>query len=267
MSLTRGLARNPSESGTTLVVITSGRAIRRTVVLTSTTHKGITLTTEGSTQLTFTYVQNVFRENDTLCLPLSGRAPDATLGAVVICTALRSLHERDEMVWAAIVSAKDRVLSALPEYRPWLLASVGGRDCAATRHKGLVGLMRDEGFKVRSPPFSETCTRRGDGAFYFFGTFDLVERDFAELQGLLTATSRSALALFPTAANPSAVTLAEVGWWRGVSEATEVRDLALQIVAADGVLLRPFGMFDDRLAGVDILARGSQLEALRRGTA
>lgn len=264
MSSTRGLEKTPFGSETMRVATILDPATHRTADLTSTTRREITLTTSEHHRFSTTYAKNVFEENDVLNLPDHGVGPGALLSVVSLGTVVDQTSERDALLWKSVAAAKKAVETALRSYRPWLLVCVGGPDNATTKRKGLAGLMRDAGVAVSIPPFSATHVQKDDGGRYFFGVFGPLTGDLEFLRGFITASSRSLLAFFPKEARPDATSLVSTGWWRGVGELLEVRDIGLRVVAQEGVLLRPFGVFDDREVGVDILARGGQFLALSR---
>ncbi len=242
----------------------SDLATRRTVDLTSTTRREITLTTSKNRRFTTTSAKNVFEDNNVLNLSRRGIEPDARLSAVSLGTVVGPMEARDELVWESIALAKAHVETVLPSYRAWLLVCVGGPDNAVTKRKGLTGLMRDAGVTVSMPPVSETQIQRDDGGRYFFGAFGPLADDLEFLRGFVTPSSRSLLAFFPEEVRPDTTSLVSAGWWRGVSEVMEVRDIGLRVVGQNGVLLRPFGVFDDREVGVDVRTGGEQFAALSR---
>lgn len=175
------------------------------------------------------------------------------------------MKARDELVWESIGAARAEVEGALPSYLPWLLACVGGPDNASTKYKGLIGLMRDAGVVVSTPAVAEMQLRKDDGGRYFYGVFGPLVGDLGFLRGFITPSSMSFLAFFPEGVRPDVSALVSTGWWRGVSDLLELRDVGLQVVGQEGVLLRPFGLFDDRDVGVDILTGRRQFDALSRG--
>jgi hypothetical protein len=70
------------------------------------------------------------------------------------------------------------------------------------------------------------------------------------------------LCWLPETEHPKIDTFVRAGWKRGFSEMRELRDIGLAVAGESGILLRPFGEFDDQEVGVDLLVAPTLLSTL-----
>lgn len=133
----------------------------------------------------------------------------------------------------------------------WLLACTWGPDNRITRARGLVRALGGPKSFRSSDAIGLTDMVVGDRV-YLYGALRLGSD--AELgASLAEPNGRNFLAFLPHDVEPNVSALVGSGWERGPSELDELRDLASQIVSQRGVLLRAYGEFDDRRAGVDLI--------------
>ncbi|MCG8418649.1 MAG: hypothetical protein MJE77_11975 [Proteobacteria bacterium] len=206
---------------------------------------------------------DVFQDNDVLNLP-AGDDTRSQLGVASLMTFAGPNEALEQPVWEAIELGIQRVAEAFPSNRLWLCLCLGGPDNRVTRAKKLTGLMRSSGIELSTKAVSERLEVKDDGGCYFYGAINVSGENPAKFRAVVTPTSRSFLVSLPEGIVPDVASLASSGWWRGVSELEELRTLGLQIVGQEGILFRPFGVFDDREVGVDLLVARCQLPVLAK---
>ena len=220
---------------------------------------GITMTTE----IQSTVSMNLFEPNDALVLPawrgIGGRA----LAAVTVVTrALGGARAGRSMCLAHIHAALTGGASG-GLLRLFVAHSAWQPDTAFTRKRGLWESLRQSGLALPRETGAEVQVD-GPAGVKLVGAALVREDEVAVANDLVWAEPASLMIL----ANDDAVTcqdLLRAGWARENPAGLEYwRDVADVVVSRGAALLRPFGMFDDREAGCDILLAPEQAEHVAR---
>jgi hypothetical protein len=165
---------------------------------------------------------------------------------------------------ACLHAAVEALSRGLPELELWLL--VGQRwqtDTVMGRHRGLWKLLESRGIALPSSERRQEHLERSPEGIRFFGTARLT---VADIDGAFDVMSASALALLIAAPHEAPPTIQQylvVGWEGAPADADYWRNMACVAVQRGGALLRPFGEFDDREFGVDVILERRSFDELR----
>jgi hypothetical protein len=217
------------------------------------------LTTHDGIQVVL--APDVFQPNE--CVNLEWSEPELRpdLAAVTFLLTAQVSDVRADLTWACIHRACSEISQALPSHRLWLCACAGGENNRITRSRGLWRALATQGFEPTARYTHETCVEVDDASLRFYGAAELATGQVEALRPIVAPASCMFLSWLPSAAVPDIEGLMRAGWNRGLSSTRELAQVAAVIATQGGIVLRLFGSFDDREAGVDCIM-GSEHYAL-----
>lgn len=212
----------------------------------------------------FILVDDLWQKNECVNLPpLDGDRDQRSLAGLSIVFR-PELSVRREAVWMAMLHAIRLLSSGVQPLVLWLCACEIGPANRIFRHRKLWKNIERNGIKIPSSDRTgEFESEQSDGSVAFFGAAKVSLAEAEESRDLIGPASRSFLVLMPNGSTPDVSALMGSGWRRGLSEFVELRNIAIVVTRQRGVLLRPFGEFDDPEAGVDCLIHPSLLSSLK----
>ncbi len=155
---------------------------------------------------------------------------------------------------ACLVEIHARLVAPAPPQQLRLLAthSAWQPDSAWTRKRRLWVSFRTAGLALPQHT-EEEVSRNGPDGLQFFGAATIRPDELAIADTILRAQPVSFLVIAP-GSTPSIQELLSAGWDRHHPTDFEIwRDLAITVTRHDGILLRPFGSFDDPEAGFNLI--------------
>lgn len=221
----------------------------KTAGLISTTPTETTMTTNDS-GFQFVRAPDLFSPNDCINLPARHDNSDSTQLSCISLVRSSPLHPSTTAQRALRYAVE--LLAAHNKQQLWLLACSCDEDNRITRHRGLWGTLSKSGIKKGHKTTAELA-KQGNGRVCFYGGSSYSDNELHLFLDNITPLSRSFCALLPIHAEPNIERLVHLGWSRGPSSLVELRDIATLIGSSGGIVLRLFGQFDDRLAGVDCI--------------
>jgi len=196
---------------------------------------------------------NLFEPNECINLPQS---PNADVVAGLACVTVSQPvkpAQRSDLTWGCVEYARDLFLSRIGLWTWWLFACVCEEDSRVNRHQGLWKRLAKQGLSLPQQVSTETTVSKDAAHICIFGATGTEAPDILRFRSVVTPASRSFLALLPQHKTPPVDLVIAAGWERGISDLEELRDIAIVVSKQGGVLLRVFGEFDDRVAGVDCI--------------
>jgi len=215
------------------------------------TQREITMITSDAFQVVL--APDLFQHNACVNLPWPGTDPHPSLAAITLMLTANVGDVRADLIWACVREACAIILRGLPSYSPWLCASDCGVNDRVTQYRALWKGLATRGFKPPARHTPERSLEVGDGAICFYGAAELEPEKLECLRPIVTPASRSFLSWMPTAEVPNLDGMVTAGWNRGLSDLRELAKVACTLSVQGGIVLRLFGEFDDREAGVDCI--------------
>ena len=196
---------------------------------------------------------DLFQPNKSVNLARLTSADDHPRLAAITIESTPDIIHRSATIWACLGRATELILQGAQTYRPWLCACECGYDNRVARYSKLWKSLASKGFQppVRTTP--ETSIENDDGTICFYGAAEIGIEKIESVKTIVTPSSRSFLAWLPSTTAPDIDCLVAMGWKRGPSDLLELRDIAIVLSKQGGIVLRPFGQFDDLEAGVDCI--------------
>lgn len=231
----------------TLVDTTSDLEIRKIGGHTSMMRMGITMTTEPRTIVS----DNVFVENDGVVFS-QPVASTAALAAVTYVASVASNLRQGRL--ECLNFAFRRVCHALPDERLWLLASQSAWQSNTTRMRKLKlwQWLENAGMKVPARVQGIELLREDPRGIRWFSVAEVAGEELAVAHDIVSVEQTSFLVAAPEP--PVLENYLTAGWAEGHPEVmTFWRDMALITSREGHLLFRPFGKFDDREVGVNVL--------------
>ncbi len=241
----------------TLVGTTSGLEIRKIVGRTSTMRMGITMTTEPRTIVS----DNVFIDNDGVMFSPSSTST-ATLAAVTYVASVATSVRLGRL--ECLDFAFRRVFDALPDDRLWLLASQSAwqSDTIRMRRLKLWRWLENAGMKVPARAQGVELARADLRGVRWFSVAEVAGEELAIAHDIVSTEQASFLVAAPEP--PVLEDYLAAGWADGhPGDMTFWRDMALMTSRDGHLLFRPFGNFDDREVGVNVIGAPETVAMLK----
>lgn len=205
---------------------------------------------------------NLFAENDDLLLPppADGTPCTALAALTVLLPAEPSLAFARLMSLQYSWSVLDRLC---PSYRMWILVIDAGwrENTSFRRYTKLWRSLEREGMELPRARMDEEILETPEG-IKFHAMASLDRDEVEKVGGLLRREPDSLLISAPQERHPPLHDFFAAGWASGKFRYSErLRDLAMVAARHEMVLLRPFGEFDDREGGFNLI---SSPEVVRR---
>jgi hypothetical protein len=204
---------------------------------------------------------NVYHQNDGIVFPLpEGEHRD--LSAISMVAQARPNLKTARL--GCLLWATDLVSSALPTYKLWLLAcqTVWQPDTRVVRFGGLWKWFERAGIPLPNGKRSSEVVRVMNDKFRSFGWIEIEQQELFSTDVVLRA--EHATMLVATMGDPPDLESYLKAGWATVSPSTMAFWAEMSQVAAEheGLFLRPFGSFDDREAGVNIIGDSKVIDQL-----
>jgi len=155
-------------------------------------------------------------------------------------------------VWEPILQ---NLLEEFTPYNPeiWLCACTCGPNSRITHHQKLWKAIKyNAPIERRTNEISQNTT---EGDVCYYGAVPLSTKDIPLAP--VGPSSRAFLAIFFKGETPNITELAATEWLHGLHNLNEVKSLAIEITRQGGILVRLFGEYDEREAGVDLIMEES----------
>lgn len=254
----RKVARwKPLESEKTQVATTSGLEIRKIADRTLTTRITIIMTTEPRIIVS----ENAFVESDSIILPPPS-GPTANLAAVTYVVSVTSNLRQGRLHCLEVASR--RISDRLPDSRIWLLASqrTWQLDIKRMRILKLWRWLATGGLKTPVRTHGDEIVKVRPDRIRWFALAEIGVEELPIAHDIVSAEKTSFLV---AASEPPALDeYLAAGWAEMYPETmTFWRDMALVASQNRHLLFRPFGEFDDREAGVDVIGAPETIAIFR----
>lgn len=194
--------------------------------------------------------RDLFVVNRCIDFTTIGRGSD---GATLSCVSVLKEQGRPpkEVVAKVLFRVAESLVGSLG-LDVWLCACAHGDDSRLVRYRGVSGLLGLSAVSRRQMQVQEIL-KDDSGGLRLYGVFKWSVDEIEMASSYVMPASRSFLVLYPRHGTPDLAAMIHAGWRRGLSVPTELRDIGVVVSRRGGVLLRTFGQFDDRVAGVDCL--------------
>ena len=203
--------------------------------------------------------RNLFEENDVLRLPQTSQM--ASTGMPEIAGIEIKINRNGDSTWPTRISAIEIALrtihSSLSNWQIWLLGCHGTwqPDSRIVSYRKLWKSLETRGLKLPKGNRLEELEQKTDEGQRWFSGIEIDINEISLIGPILNDEPYSIITIFPNGVVPDLKTIMDNGW-------VSVRDsglngwasIATEICRSGGVLLRPFGEFDDVEVGIDIFS-------------
>lgn len=196
---------------------------------------------------------NLFEPNPCLRLTRPTSSDSSTNLACITILRDDAQVSRSDASWSCLLHAWTSIFRHGPPLKCWLNACVRQENTRIARHQGLWKTLVKQGLPRTVLSTAEVMVENDDNTLGFYGAIGVDGEWMQVFRPVVTAASRSFLTLLPRDDSAQVELLIGTGWRRGLVQAEELSQIATIVAMQGGVLLRLFGEFDDREAGVDCI--------------
>lgn len=200
---------------------------------------------------------NLATENESVVLR---SAAASALGALSLSVVSAPASRR--AAWRSLLEYSVTLLDELGfRLTLWLFACSCERDSAIARHRRLWKALEMGGYRIPAEKRTSEISRiRANASLCFYAAVPVAAHEAEQVP--FGPASRSFLALLPRDSRPDVEGFVNAGWTRGIIDMEELTALATTICAIGGLLVRPFGDFDDSECGIDIIMQSVSLSRI-----
>ena len=220
------------------------------------------MTTRLLTGVHVTTTPNLFCENDSLLLPQNSPPNEEVLAAYTLEKKVGPEERRK--VWGPVIQQILETLAPhLGEPELWLCACTCGPNSSITHYRKVWKALAAGGYDAPVERRTDEIHRSSTaGDVFYYGAAPLSAEDI--LVAPVGPSSRAFLAIFFDWKTPNIAELSTRNWFHGLHDLKEVKSLATEITRQGGILVRLFGEYDEREAGLDLIMGESMFIELEK---